>query len=146
MKSIMPSSRIRSFALLSTTSVSMSSMSSSTAPRSLAVAERPVAPARVIADYAKKLNGKFEIKGGFMDGKGRRYGHHQCARRDPALPVLQAQVLGTMLAPITSLACVLKRIAERTALPLRRPKPLPSKSGIKQQNKQQSKSGGYYNV
>ena len=32
-KSIMPSSRIRSFALLSTTSVSMSSMSSSTAPR-----------------------------------------------------------------------------------------------------------------
>ena len=34
----------------------------------LAVASDPVAPARVIADYAKKLNGKFEIKGGFMDG------------------------------------------------------------------------------
>ncbi len=64
----------------------------------------------------------------------------------PALPVLQAQVLGTMLAPITSLACVLKQSLRRTALPLRRPKPLPSKSGIKQQNKQQSKSGGYYNV
>ena len=30
----------------------------------------------------------------------------------PALPVLQAQVLGTMLAPITSLAIVLKAIAE----------------------------------
>ena len=37
---------------------------------SLAVCmDDPVAPARVIADYAKKLNGKFEIKGGFMEGK-----------------------------------------------------------------------------
>ena len=31
----------------------------------------------------------------------------------PALPVLQAQVLGTMLAPISGLACVLKQIAEK---------------------------------
>ncbi|MBD9270078.1 MAG: 50S ribosomal protein L10, partial [Akkermansia sp.] len=37
---------------------------------SLAVCmDDPVAPARVIAEFAKKLNGKFEIKGGFMDGK-----------------------------------------------------------------------------
>ena len=36
---------------------------------SLALCSDPVAPARVMADYAKKLNGKFEIKGGFMDGK-----------------------------------------------------------------------------
>ena len=36
---------------------------------SLALADDPVAPARVMADYAKKLDGKFEIKGGFMDGK-----------------------------------------------------------------------------
>ena len=28
-----------------------------------------VAPARVMSDYAKKLNDRFEIKGGFMDGK-----------------------------------------------------------------------------
>ena len=36
---------------------------------SLAVCmDDPVAPARVIAEFAKKLNGKFEIKGGFMDG------------------------------------------------------------------------------
>ena len=36
---------------------------------SLAIAADPVAPARVIAEFAKKLNDKFEIKGGFMDGK-----------------------------------------------------------------------------
>ena len=35
----------------------------------------------------------------------------------PALPVLQAQVLGTMLAPISGLACVLKQIAEKNGAP-----------------------------
>ena len=35
----------------------------------------------------------------------------------PALPVLQAQVLGTMLAPISALACVLKQIAEKDGAP-----------------------------
>lgn len=49
---------------------------------SLAIAADPVAPARVIADFAKKLNGKFEIKGGFMDGKVVD-GHRQCSGRDP---------------------------------------------------------------
>ena len=36
---------------------------------SLAIAADPVAPARVIAEFAKKLNGRFEIKGGFLEGK-----------------------------------------------------------------------------
>ena len=35
----------------------------------------------------------------------------------PALPVLQAQVLGTMLAPISTLACVIKQIAEKQGAP-----------------------------
>ena len=79
---------------------------------SLAIAADPVAPARVIADFAKKLNGKFEIKGGFMDGKV-----VDALAAIPALPVLQAQVLGTMLAPISGLACVLKQIAEKNGAP-----------------------------
>ena len=83
----------------------------------LAVASDPVAPARVIADYAKKLNGKFEIKGGFMDGKVVDMATINALAAIPALPVLQAQVLGTMLAPITSLACVLKQIAEKDGAP-----------------------------
>lgn len=83
----------------------------------LAVASDPVAPARVIADYAKKLNGKFEIKGGFMDGKVVDMATINALATIPALPVLQAQVLGTMLAPITSLACVLKQIAEKDGAP-----------------------------
>ena len=85
---------------------------------SLAIcADDPVAPARVIADYAKKLNGKFEIKGGFMDGKVVSLDTVKSLAAIPALPVLQAQVLGTMLAPISGLACVLKQIAEKQGAP-----------------------------
>ena len=84
---------------------------------SLALADDPVAPARVMADYAKKLDGKFEIKGGFMDGKPVDLATIQSLASIPALPVLQAQFLGTMLAPITGLAVVLKQIAEKNGAP-----------------------------
>ena len=53
----------------------------------------------MIAEFAKKLNGKFEIKGGFMDGKVVDMATVNALAAIPALPVLQAQVLGTMLLP-----------------------------------------------
>ena len=85
---------------------------------SLAVcADDPVAPARVLAGYAEKLKGKFEIKGGFLEGKVVSLDTVKSLATIPALPVLQAQVLGTMLAPISSLACVLKQIAEKNGAP-----------------------------
>ena len=84
---------------------------------SLALCNDPVAPARVMADYAKKLKDKFEIKGGFMDGKAVDMDTINRLASIPALPVLQAQVLGTMLAPITGLAVVLKQIAEKNGAP-----------------------------
>ena len=84
---------------------------------SLALCSDPVAPARVMADYAKKLNGKFEIKGGFMDGKAVDLNTINSLAAIPPLPILQAQVLGTMLAPITGLAVVLKQIAEKNGAP-----------------------------
>ena len=64
-----------------------------------------------------ELNDKFEIKGGFMDGKPVDLATIQSLASIPALPVLQAQVLGTMLAPITALAVVLKQIAEKDGAP-----------------------------
>ena len=77
----------------------------------------PVAPARVINDFAKKLNDRFEIKGGFMDGKVMPLSEVMALAAIPPLPVLRAQVLGTMLAPISGLACVLKQIAEQQGAP-----------------------------
>ena len=73
----------------------------------------PVAPARVINDFAKKLNGKFEIKGGFMDGKVMSLNEVMALAELPSKDVLQAQALGMMLAPITSFAIVIKAICEQ---------------------------------
>lgn len=72
-----------------------------------------IAPMRVINKYAKKFNGeKFTIKGGFMDGRVLSLDEINALADLPSVEVLQAQVLGTMLAPITSLAIVLKAIAD----------------------------------
>ena len=85
---------------------------------SLAIsADDPVAPARIMADYAKKLNEKFEIKGGFMEGKAVDLATVNELASIPPLPVLRAQTLGTMLAPIAGLAVVLKQIAEKMEAP-----------------------------
>lgn len=74
----------------------------------------PIAPMRVINKYAKKLGeNKFTIKAGFMDGKVLTLSEIVALADLPSKEVLQAQVLGTMLAPITSLAIVLKAIAEK---------------------------------
>ena len=77
----------------------------------------PVAPARIVNDFAKKLGDRFSIKGGFMDGKVMPLSEVMALAEIPPLPVLRAQVLGTMLAPISGLACVLKQIAEQQGAP-----------------------------
>ena len=78
----------------------------------------PIAPMRVINKFAKQFNGsKFVIKAGFMDGKVLPLDEIMALAELPAKDVLQAQVLGTMLAPITSLAIVLKAIAEKDGAP-----------------------------
>ncbi len=89
---------------------------------SLAVSKDDVvAPAKVIKELADKLEGCFEIKGGFMDGRVLSLDEINALASIPALPVLQAQVLGTMLAPISSLACVIKAIAEKLGGPVEEP-------------------------
>jgi len=81
---------------------------------SLAVSnEDPIAPARIIKEYVDKLPNYFEVKGGFMDGKALTVEEVYKIATIPPLPILQAQLLGTLLAPITSLAIVLKAIAEK---------------------------------
>ena len=72
----------------------------------------PIAPMRVVNKYAKQLGDRFNIKGGFMDGKVLSLEEILALAELPAKDVLQAQALGMMLAPITSLAIVLKAIAE----------------------------------
>ena len=81
---------------------------------SLAVSkDDAVAPARIIKQYAAKFTDHFTIKGGFYDGKVISVEEVEQLASIPALPVLQAQLLGTMLAPISAFAVVIKAIAEK---------------------------------
>ena len=81
---------------------------------SLAVSkDDPVAPARIVKEYADKFDKYFEIKGGFMDGRVLSVDEVNALAKIPALPILYAQLLGTMLAPVASLAMVLKAVADR---------------------------------
>ncbi len=73
----------------------------------------PIAPAKHISDFAKKMPKYFEIKGGFMDGKVISVDEVKALAAIPPIPVLRAQVLGTMLAPVSGLAFVLSQIAEQ---------------------------------
>lgn len=82
---------------------------------SLAISnEDPIAPMRVVNNFSKKFNGsKFIIKAGFMDGKLLSLSEIHALAELPSKEALLSQVLGTFLAPITSLAIVIKAIADK---------------------------------
>lgn len=86
---------------------------------SLAVSkEDPIAPMRVVHKFAKGLNGdRFSIKAGFMDGKVLPLEDISALAELPSKEVLLSQLLGMMLAPLTSLAIVVKAIAEKDGTP-----------------------------
>ena len=71
--------------------------------------EDPIAPARVICEFAKK-NKILTIKGGFVEGKMVSVNELNAFGELTSKNDLVAQVLGTMLAPISSLAFVLDQI------------------------------------
>ena len=73
----------------------------------------PIAPIRIISEYAKKLNGKFEVKGGYLEGKVLPLSELAEIAQLPSKDALYSKVFGTLLAPITSLAVVLGQILEQ---------------------------------
>lgn len=73
----------------------------------------PIAPFRVIGEFSKKMGDKFNVKAGFMDGKVLSLSEISEIAALPSKDALYAKVLGTMLAPITSLAVVLGQILEQ---------------------------------
>ena len=77
-------------------------------PTALAVsATDPVAPAKIINEYASKKDSTIKIKIGFVDGKIVSAKEIKALADLPPKEVLVAQVLGTMIAPISGLANVL---------------------------------------
>ena len=81
---------------------------------SLATAENdPIAPFRILSDYSKKLNDRFNIKAAFMEGKVLSETEIAEMAALPSKDALYAKVLGTMIAPITGLAVCLGQILEQ---------------------------------
>ncbi len=73
----------------------------------------PIAPIRILSEYAKKMNDVFNVKAAFMDGKVLSDSEIAEIAALPSKDALYSQVFGTLLAPITSLAVVLNQIAEK---------------------------------
>lgn len=81
-------------------------------PTAIAVSsEDAVAPAKVLADYAKK-NDKLEIKSGFMDGAVMTLDEIKTLAATPNMETLIAKMMGSLNSPISSLARLLATIAD----------------------------------
>ena len=72
----------------------------------------PIAPARIVSEFAKKNKDLIKIKGGMVEGKVLSIDELKAFGELPSKDALVAQVLGTFLAPITSLAVVLDQICQ----------------------------------
>ena len=77
----------------------------------------PIAPARIVSEFAKKNKNALKIKGGIVEGKVQTVDALNAFGELPSKNALIAQVLGTFLAPITSLAFVIDQIREQKAGP-----------------------------
>lgn len=73
----------------------------------------PIAPARVVCDFAKKNKNALSIKGGVVEGSILTADQLNGFGELPSKNALVAQVLGTFLAPISSLAFVLDQIRQQ---------------------------------
>lgn len=81
-------------------------------PTALAVStEDAVAPAKVLADFAKS-NEKLEIKGGFMDGAAMSLDEVKKLAATPNFETLISKMMGSMLSPVSGLARLLATIAD----------------------------------
>ena len=80
-------------------------------PTALAVSEDAVAPAKVLADFAKD-NETLEIKSGFMDGKVLSMDEIKALAKTPNKETLIAKMMGSLNSPISGLARLLSTIAE----------------------------------
>ncbi len=80
-------------------------------PTALAVSEDPVAPAKILFDFAKN-NDKVEIKSGFMDGKVMSMDELTTLAKTPSKETLIAKLMGSLNAPVSNLVRLLNTIAE----------------------------------
>lgn len=76
-------------------------------------ADDVIAPAKVVAEFAKKNENIYNIKAGFMDGKVVSVEEIMEIANLPSKETLLGRVVGGLQSPIFGLALVLKAIAEK---------------------------------
>ena len=79
-------------------------------PTALAISEDPIAPAKILFDFAKG-NDKVEIKTGFMDGKVMSMDELTALAKTPSKESLIASIMGSLNAPVSNLVRLLDTIA-----------------------------------
>ncbi len=86
-------------------------------PTSLAVsADDPVAPAKVIADFAKS-NECLKIKSGFLDGNVISLDEINTLAKTPSRDTLIAQIMGSLNAPVSDLVRTLQALVDNGVEP-----------------------------
>ncbi len=82
-------------------------------PTSIALSkDDPVAPAKILAEVAK-ANENLEIKGGFLDGKVISLAEITTLASTPSRDTLIAKIMGSLNAPVSSLARLLQAIVDK---------------------------------
>jgi large subunit ribosomal protein L10 len=75
----------------------------------LSFGEDPVAPAKILRDFAKD-NPKLEIKGGILDGQAMTAADVDTLSRLPDKATLRAQLLGVLQAPARNMVSLLAQV------------------------------------
>lgn len=77
----------------------------------------PIVPLRLLTDTATALKGAFAIKGAFMDGEILSAADIEALSKLSSKKDVQAQLVGTILAPVLNLILTLEAIAAKEPAP-----------------------------
>ncbi len=80
-------------------------------PTALALSDDPVAPAKVLADFAK-TNPNLEIKAGFLDGSVISIDEINKLAATPSRDTLIAKIMGSLNAPVSNLVRTLQALVD----------------------------------
>lgn len=69
--------------------------------------------ARILGEYAEKSDGKFSLKGGFVDGEVYDANKIMALSKIPSKEVLLAQLVGSLQGPMQKLAATLQALVDK---------------------------------
>ena len=77
----------------------------------------PIAPIRIVSEFAKKMNGKFEVKGGFMEGKVMDAAETNAIAKLPNREGMLSMFAGALTSTLSGLAVAMQAYADKQEEP-----------------------------